>query len=246
MAYRTGKRAVEIVNADIRPSTILTRAAFLNAIRVNAAIGGSTNAQPHLAAMAHHAGVTLLPEDWQAHGYDIPLLADVQPAGRFLGERFHRAGGVPAIMWELLSAGKLDGTCATVTGGTVANNLDGREATDREVIRTFDAPLMERAGFRILSGNPFDFAIMKTSDSPSIVHASPESAAGGGPRAFRRFPKTGRRGSASTGRRRRSLRTVRSSNPQRASARSRSNRRGTITDPSPARADRPLPPRRRT
>lgn len=163
MAYRTGRRAVEIVTEDLRPSAILTRAAFLNAIRVNAAIGGSTNAQPHLTAMAHHAGVTLLPEDWQLHGYDIPLLADVQPAGRFLGERFHRAGGVPAIMWELLAAGKLDGSCATVTGRSVADNLDGREATDREVIRPYAAPLMERAGFRILSGNLFDFAIMKTS-----------------------------------------------------------------------------------
>lgn len=163
MAYRTGRRAVEIVTEDLRPSAILTRAAFLNAIRVNAAIGGSTNAQPHLTAMAHHAGVTLLPEDWQLHGYDIPLLADVQPAGRFLGERFHRAGGVPAIMWELLAAGKLDGSCTTVTGRSVADNLDGREATDREVIRPYAAPLMERAGFRILSGNLFDFAIMKTS-----------------------------------------------------------------------------------
>ncbi|MBC7141383.1 MAG: dihydroxy-acid dehydratase family protein [Rhodobacteraceae bacterium] len=163
MAYRTGRRAVELVNADIRPSAILTRAAFLNAIRVNAAIGGSTNAQPHLTAMAHHAGVTLLPEDWQVHGYDIPLLADVQPAGRFLGERFHRAGGVPAIMWELLAGGKLDGGCATVTGRSVADNLDGHEATDREVIRPYAAPLRERAGFRILSGNLFDFAIMKTS-----------------------------------------------------------------------------------
>ncbi len=163
MAYRTGRRAVDLVNEDIRPSAILTRAAFLNAIRVNAAIGGSTNAQPHLTAMAHHAGVTLLPEDWQVHGYDIPLLADVQPAGRFLGERFHRAGGVPAIMWELLAGGKLDGGCATVTGRSVADNLDGHEATDREVIRPYAAPLRERAGFRILSGNLFDFAIMKTS-----------------------------------------------------------------------------------
>lgn len=163
MAYRTGRRAVEIVTEDLRPSAILTRAAFLNAIRVNAAIGGSTNAQPHLTAMAHHAGVTLLPEDWQLHGYDIPLLADVQPAGRFLGERFHRAGGVPAIMWELLAAGKLDGSCTTVTGRSVADNLDGREATDREVIRPYAAPLMERAGFRVFSGNLFDFAIMKTS-----------------------------------------------------------------------------------
>src|SRR5690606_26725779 len=123
MAYRTGRRAVELVLEDIRPSSILTREAFLNAIRVNSAIGGSTNAQPHLMAMAKHAGAALKPEDWQMHGYDIPLLADVQPAGRFLGERFHRAGGVPAIMRELLDAGKLDGSCRTVTGKTMAENL---------------------------------------------------------------------------------------------------------------------------
>jgi xylonate dehydratase len=163
MAYRTGLRAVELVREDIRPSSILTRASFLNAIRVNSAIGGSTNAQPHLTAMAHHAGVALLPEDWQLHGYDIPLLADVQPAGRFLGERFHRAGGVPAVMAELLAAGRLDGSVATVTGRSMAQNLAGRGATDREVIRRYDAPLMERAGFRVLTGNLFDFAIMKTS-----------------------------------------------------------------------------------
>jgi dihydroxyacid dehydratase/phosphogluconate dehydratase len=125
MAYRTGRRAVELVLEDIRPSHILSREAFLNAIRVNSAIGGSTNAQPHLMAMAKHAGVELKPEDWQVHGYDIPLLADVQPAGRFLGERFHRAGGVPAIMCELLDAGKLDGNCPTVTGRTLAENLEG-------------------------------------------------------------------------------------------------------------------------
>ncbi|MCP8895206.1 dihydroxy-acid dehydratase family protein [Shinella daejeonensis] len=163
MAYRTGRRAVELVLEDIRPSHVLTRAAFLNAIRVNSAIGGSTNAQPHLAAMAKHAGVDLRPEDWQIHGYDIPLLADVQPAGRFLGERFHRAGGVPAIMRELLDAGRLDGGCLTVTGASIAENLEGRMATDREVIRSYDAPLKERAGFLVLKGNLFDFAIMKTS-----------------------------------------------------------------------------------
>ncbi len=163
MAYRTGLRAVALVHEDLRPSKILTRAAFLNAIRVNSAIGGSTNAQPHLTAMAHHAGVTLLPEDWQIVGYDIPLLADVQPAGRFLGERFHLAGGVPAIMAELLAAGKLDGSVATVTGTVMADNLTGRTATDREVIRPFATPLMDRAGFRVLQGNLFDFAIMKTS-----------------------------------------------------------------------------------
>lgn len=163
MAYRTGRRAVELVLEDIRPSHILSREAFLNAIRVNSAIGGSTNAQPHLMAMAKHAGVELKPDDWQVHGYDIPLLADVQPAGRFLGERFHRAGGVPAIMRELLDAGKLDGNCPTVTGRTVMENLKGRVATDREVIRPYNEPLKERAGFLVLKGNLFDFAIMKTS-----------------------------------------------------------------------------------
>ncbi|WFU11077.1 dihydroxy-acid dehydratase family protein [Rhizobium sp. CB3090] len=163
MAYRTGRRAVELVLEGIKPSDILTRQAFLNAIRVNSAIGGSTNAQPHIAAMAKHAGVELHPDDWQIHGFDIPLLANVQPAGAYLGERFHRAGGVPAVMWELLQAGKLDGDCPTVTGKTMADNLKGREATDREVIRPFGEPLKERAGFLVLKGNLFDFAIMKMS-----------------------------------------------------------------------------------
>lgn len=163
MAYRTGKRAVELVWEDIKPSDVMTRQSFLNAIRVNSAIGGSTNAQPHLAAMAKHAGVDLYPDDWQVHGFDIPLLANVQPAGQYLGERYHRAGGTPAIMWELLKTGNLDGSCRTVTGRTMAENLEGREATDREVILPFDQPLKEKAGFAVLKGNLFDFAIMKTS-----------------------------------------------------------------------------------
>jgi len=163
MAYRTGRRAVELVDEDLRPSQILTREAMLNAVRVNAAIGGSTNAQPHLAAIADAAGVELSREDWQTHGYNIPLLADVQPAGRFLSERFHRAGGVPAIMWELSAAGVLRTDCMTVTGRNISENLKGREAKDREVIRPYATPLMERAGFRVLTGNLFDFAIMKTS-----------------------------------------------------------------------------------
>ncbi|QDY71585.1 IlvD/Edd family dehydratase [Qingshengfaniella alkalisoli] len=163
MAYRTGLRAVELVNEDIRPSQIMTREAFLNAIRINTALGGSTNAQPHLNAMAKHAGVELNTTDWEKHGFDIPLLADVQPAGRWLGERFHRAGGVPAIMWELLQAGKIDGALPTVTGKTVAENLEGRESQDREVIRPYADPLVERAGFLVLKGNLFDFAIMKMS-----------------------------------------------------------------------------------
>ncbi|PZU24316.1 MAG: dihydroxy-acid dehydratase [Shinella sp.] len=163
MAYRTGRRAVELVLEDIRPSNILTRDAFLNAIKVNSAIGGSTNAQPHLMAMAKHAGVELKPEDWQDEGYDIPLLANVQPAGAYLGERFHRAGGVPAIMWELLKVGKIEGSCPTVTGKTMADNLEGRESNDREVIKPYAEPLKERAGFLVLKGNLFDFAIMKMS-----------------------------------------------------------------------------------
>lgn len=163
MAYRTGRRAAELVLEDIRPSNILTREAFVNAIKVNSAIGGSTNAQPHLMAMAKHAGVELKPDDWQDEGFDIPLLANIQPAGKYLGEKFHRAGGVPAIMWELLSAGKIDGSCASVTGKTMAENLEGRESSDRDVIFPYDKPLKERAGFLVMKGNLFDFAIMKMS-----------------------------------------------------------------------------------
>jgi len=163
MAYNSGRRIVEMAYEDLRPSKILTREAFLNAIRLNAAIGGSTNAQPHIIAMARHAGIDLGTQEWMEHGYDIPLLVNMQPAGEFLSERFHRAGGVPAVMWELLQAGKLDGSALTCTGRTQAENLGGREATDRAVIYPYAAPLKERAGFLVLSGNLFDFAIMKTS-----------------------------------------------------------------------------------
>jgi dihydroxy-acid dehydratase len=163
MAYDTGRRIVDMAYEDLHPSKILTREAFLNAIRLNAAIGGSTNAQPHIVAMARHAGIELGTGEWMEHGYDIPLLVNMQPAGEYLSERFHRAGGVPAVLWELLQAGKLDGSVLTCTGRTQAQNLEGREATDREVIYPYSAPLKERAGFLVLSGNLFDFAIMKTS-----------------------------------------------------------------------------------
>jgi dihydroxy-acid dehydratase len=163
MAYDTGRRIVDMAYEDLRPSKILTREAFLNAIVVNAAIGGSTNAQPHIVAMARHAGVELGTGDWMEHGYDIPLLVNMQPAGEYLSERFHRAGGVPAVMWELLHAGKLDGSALTCTGRSQADNLEGREASDREVIYPYSSPLKERAGFLVLTGNLFDFAIMKTS-----------------------------------------------------------------------------------
>lgn len=163
MAYRTGRRIVEMVHEDLKPSDVLTREAFLNAIATVSVIGGSSNAQPHIQAMAAHAGVSLEPGIWQEHGYDLPLLVNMQPAGEYLGERFHRAGGVPAAMWELLEAGVLRGDAATCTGSSLAENIADCESSDREMIRPFAEPLMEKAGFMVLSGNLFDFGILKTS-----------------------------------------------------------------------------------
>jgi len=163
MAFETGRRIVGMAYEDLRPSQILTRDAFLDAIVVNAAIGGSTNAQPHIMAMARHAGVELHADDWMRYGYDVPLLLNMQPAGKYLGERFHRAGGVPGVMWELLQAGKLRTDRITASGKTMTSNLEGRESRDREVIYRFAEPLRERAGFLVLKGNLFNFAIMKTS-----------------------------------------------------------------------------------
>ncbi|HMI18341.1 MAG TPA: IlvD/Edd family dehydratase [Sphingomonas sp.] len=163
MAYRTGQRIVEMAYEDLRPSKILTRESFLNAIAFVTAAGGSSNAEPHIMAMARHAGVELSPDDWTTHGYDLPLLLNMQPAGKYLGERFHRAGGVPALLWELLVAAKLHAGCATVTGRTIGENVAGRESHDRDVIKPFAAPLKDKAGFLALSGNLFDHAIMKTS-----------------------------------------------------------------------------------
>jgi len=163
MAYLTGKRIVEMAYEDLRPSKILTRDSFLNAIAFVTAAGGSSNAEPHIMAMARHAGVELSPDDWTTHGYDLPLLLNMQPAGKFLSERYHRAGGVPALLWELAQAGRLKGECLTVTGRTIGENVGGRETHDREVIYPYAAPLKEQAGFLALSGNLFDHAIMKTS-----------------------------------------------------------------------------------
>ena len=162
MAYETGRRIVEMAYEDLKPSKILNKASFLNAIAAVAAMGGSTNAQPHIIAMARHAGVELSEADWMA-AHDIPLILNMQPSGKYLGERFHRAGGVPAVLHELLVANRLDGTARTVTGQSLAENLQGRETADREMITTVAEPLMERAGFLVLKGNLFDVAIMKTS-----------------------------------------------------------------------------------
>jgi dihydroxy-acid dehydratase len=163
ISYWTGRRIVEMAYEDLRPSKILTRQSFLNAIAAIAAIGGSTNAQPHLVAMARHAGVEITPDDWMKFGRDIPLIVNMQPAGKYLGERFHRAGGVPAVLTELLRKGKIDGKALTVTGRSLAENLAGRASVDAEVITSYDKPLQEKAGFLVLKGNLFDFGIMKTS-----------------------------------------------------------------------------------
>ena len=163
MAYLTGKRIVEMVREDLKPSQILTRSAFENAIVVNSAIGGSTNAPIHLNAIARHVGVKLDNDDWERIGYGIPLLVNLQPAGEYLGEDFHRAGGVPSVVAELIENGKINGSTVTVNGKSLLENCQGRFATDRRVIRPYNEPLKRHAGFLNLKGNLFDSAIMKTS-----------------------------------------------------------------------------------
>ncbi len=163
IAYHTGTRIVEMVRVDLRPSAIMTRDAFLNAIVVNSAIGGSTNAPIHLAAIARHLGVELTLEDWQTHGFEVPLLVNLQPAGQYLGEDYHRAGGVPAVVNELLKHGLIREHTLTVNGRTLAQNCRGHEIIDTDVIRPIDRPLKANGGFLVLTGNLFDSAIMKTS-----------------------------------------------------------------------------------
>ena len=162
-AFLTGRQIVEMVRADRKPSDILTRAAFLNAIRVNSAIGGSTNAPIHLNAIARHIGAELSIADWEAHGADVPLLVNMQPAGEYLGEDYYRAGGVPAVMGELYRAGLLDGTALSVNGKTLAENVGAAQIADERVIRPLAQPLLPAAGLTVLSGNLFDAAVMKTS-----------------------------------------------------------------------------------
>ncbi len=162
-AWETGRRAVEMVAADRKPSDILTREAFLNAIRVNSALGGSTNAPIHLNAIARHVGVELSLDDWERHGAEIPLLVNLQPAGEYLGEDFYRAGGVPAVIGELLRADLIFGEALTANGRTIAENNCDAEPEDERVIRRFAAPLKPAAGLTVLRGNLFDTAVMKTS-----------------------------------------------------------------------------------
>jgi dihydroxy-acid dehydratase len=163
IAYLTGVRAVEIVREDLKPSDILTRAAFENAIVACSAIGGSTNAPIHINAIARHVGVELKIEDWEKLGYDVPLLVNMQPAGEYLGEEYFRAGGLPAVMHELLQAKRLRGDALTINGKTYAENVARAKSSDADVIRPYAKPLKPHAGFKVLHGNLFDSAIMKTS-----------------------------------------------------------------------------------
>jgi len=162
-AYETGRRIVEMIHADRKPSDILTREAFINAIRVNSALGGSTNAPMHLIALARHIGVQLCIDDWQTYGYDVPLLVNLQPAGEFLGEDFHRAGGVPAVVAQLLERGLIFDKALTANGRSIGKNCAGAEILDEAVIRPFGRPLTQKAGFLVMRGNLFESAIMKTS-----------------------------------------------------------------------------------
>jgi dihydroxy-acid dehydratase len=163
IAYDTGKRAVEMVWEDLKPSDILTREAFENAIIVNSAIGGSTNAPIHINAIARHAGVKLDIKEWETIGYKVPLLVNMQPAGKYLGEEFHRAGGVPAVVNELMKKGLIRENAKTVNGKTMGENCRGKESGDPDVIKPFAEPLVDNAGFIVLHGNLFDSAVMKTS-----------------------------------------------------------------------------------
>ncbi len=162
-AYETGRRAVAIVHEDLKPSQILTREAFVNAIRVNSAIGGSTNAPIHLAALARHIGVELPITTWQTAGRDIPLLVNLQPAGEYLGEDYYHAGGVPAVVNQLMRHGLIHEDAVTINGRTIGENCRGTVIQDERVIRPYERPLKEKAGFLVLTGNLFDSAIMKTS-----------------------------------------------------------------------------------
>jgi dihydroxy-acid dehydratase len=163
IAYETGHRAVEIVHEDLKPSDILTRRAFENAIVAASAIGGSTNAPIHINAIARHVGIKLTMEDWETIGLDVPLLVDMQPAGQYLGEEYYRAGGLPTVMNELIKAGRIHADALSVNGRTIGENVSRAKPADGDIIRPYEKPIKEHAGFKVLKGNLFDSAVMKTS-----------------------------------------------------------------------------------
>ena len=185
MAYETGVRAVEIVFENLKPTDILTRKAFENAIVACSAIGGSTNAPIHLNAIARHVGVKLAIEDWETVGYDVPLLVDMQPAGKYLGEEYFRAGGLPAVMNELLKAGRIHGDAKTINGKTMAQNVKGAKAQDADVIRPYGKPMKTKAGFKIFERQSVRFR--RYEDERDIAGIPrPLSVQSERPRRFRR------------------------------------------------------------
>ncbi|MBN8730230.1 MAG: dihydroxy-acid dehydratase family protein [Acidobacteria bacterium] len=163
MAYESGRRIVAMVHEDLTPSKIMTREAFENVIVVNSAIGGSTNAPPHIAAIARHIGIEIDIKDWETIGHEIPLLVNLQPAGEYLSESYHLAGGVPAVFGELMQAGKIRTGALTVTGKSIGENYAGARSVDHKVIRPYGQPIKENAGFLVMTGNLFNSALMKTS-----------------------------------------------------------------------------------
>src|SRR5664279_5478667 len=163
MSYRTGLRIVDMVKEDLKPSDILTKDNFINTIVVNSAIGGSTNAPIHIQAIARHIGVELELQDFQTYGHKVPLLVNLQPAGEYLGEDYYHAGGVPAVVNELMGQGLIRENAPTVNGKTIGENCRNTTVQDDKVIRHFDNPLKTDAGFLVLHGNLFSTAIMKTS-----------------------------------------------------------------------------------
>jgi dihydroxy-acid dehydratase len=163
MAWRTGMRIVDMVKEDLKPSDILTKDNFINAIVVNSAIGGSTNAPIHLTAIAKHIGVEMTIDDWQTYGHDVPLLVNMQPAGEYLGEDYYHAGGVPAVVNELMKAGLIREDAPTVNGKSIGENCRNTKVADDKVIKTVANPMKHNAGFVVLRGNLFDNAVMKTS-----------------------------------------------------------------------------------
>jgi len=163
MAYNTGLRSVQLVEKDIKPSDIMTREAFQNTIVTASAIGASTNAPPHIIAIAKHLNINLTLDDWEKWGEEIPLLVNLQPAGDHLGEGFFQAGGVPVVMKELSKQNKINNDAMTVTGKTVADNLANIKKTENEIIKNYEAPMKDKAGFLVLRSNFFDTAIMKMS-----------------------------------------------------------------------------------
>jgi dihydroxy-acid dehydratase len=162
MAYETGRRAVALVEEDLTPRKVMTKKAFENAIAVASAIAASSNVPVHINSMARHVGVELTIQDWQRVGHDVPMIVNMAPAGQYLGEDFYRAGGIPAVMHELLQAGKLDGDAVTVSGHSVSHNVKKTVSTNRDVIRPYREPVLPQGGFLVMTGNLFHSAVMKT------------------------------------------------------------------------------------